>query len=65
MKIRRAAERSERRLEELREQAWRAGRVEAPGVRPSKVAAFTTRFRRVRGPTVTGLKTSGAGTREM
>jgi hypothetical protein len=35
MKIRRADERSERRLEELREQAWRAGRVEAAGVRPS------------------------------
>ena len=35
MKIRRADERSERRLEELREQAWRAGRVEASGVRPS------------------------------
>jgi hypothetical protein len=35
MKIRRADESSERRLEELREQAWRDGRVEAPGVRPS------------------------------
>jgi hypothetical protein len=35
MKIRRADESSERRLEELREQAWRQGRVEAPGVRPA------------------------------
>jgi polysulfide reductase-like protein len=35
MKIRRADKRSERRLEELREQAWREGRVDARGVRPA------------------------------
>jgi len=35
MRIRRADESSERRLAELREQAWRDGRVDGRGVRPS------------------------------
>jgi hypothetical protein len=37
----------------------------APGVSPSKVAALTTRLRRVSGPNETGEKTSGTPTGEM